>query len=73
MDLPEVVGRQFGCMHKEEHNLMLPKDAHPFRHMGLSETLFWGPYNKDPILFMVLYYGPLFSETPACSSLRGLS
>ena len=27
-------------------------------------TLFWGPYNKDPTKFRVLYQGPLFSETP---------
>ena len=25
MDLREVMGRYFGCMHKEEHNLKLPK------------------------------------------------
>ena len=33
MDPPEAIGRYFGCMHREEHDLMLPKDAHPFRHV----------------------------------------
>ena len=35
------------------------------RYIGISEKkgyLIWGPYNKDPA--MVLYQGPLFSETP---------
>ena len=39
MDLPEVIGRYFGCMHKEEHNLTLPKEAHPFRHVFEPEPL----------------------------------
>ena len=29
---------------------------------GKKGYLIWGPYNKDPT--MVLYSGPLFSETP---------
>ena len=33
MDQPEAIGRYFGCMHKEERNILLPKDAHPFRHV----------------------------------------
>ena len=33
MDPPEDIGRYFGCMHRHEHGLMLPKDAHPFRHV----------------------------------------
>ena len=33
MDQPEAIGRYFGCMHKEEYNLLLPKDAHPFHHV----------------------------------------
>ena len=33
MDPPEAIGRYFGCMHREEQGLMLPKDAHPFRHV----------------------------------------
>ena len=35
-------------------------------------TLFGGPYNKDPtkvLLFGVLDWGPLFSETPKCKRL----
>ena len=31
MDSPETIGRYFGCMHKQEHNIMLPKDAHQRR------------------------------------------
>ena len=33
MDQPEPIGRYFGCMHKEEYNLSLPRDAHPFHHV----------------------------------------
>ena len=33
MDQPEAIGRYFGCMHKEEFNLVLPKDEHPFHHV----------------------------------------
>ena len=33
MDLPEAIGRYFGCMRKEEDSLMLPNDVHPFRHV----------------------------------------
>ena len=30
IDEPEPYDRYFGCMHKEFHNLRLPKEAHPF-------------------------------------------
>ena len=33
MGPPEAIGRYFGCMRREEHGLMLPKDADPFRHV----------------------------------------
>ena len=38
MDPPEDIGRYFGCMHRHEHGLMLPKDAHPFRHVFEPES-----------------------------------
>ena len=38
MDPPEDIGRYFCCMHRHEHGLMLPKDAHPFRHVFEPES-----------------------------------
>ena len=35
---PETIGRYFGCMHKEVHNIMLPKDAHPFDMCSSPKT-----------------------------------
>ena len=32
--------------------------------LKIRDTIFWGPYNKILLLFRVLYWGPLFSETP---------
>eukprot|EP00439_Symbiodinium_sp_Y106_P079167 s520_g17.t2 len=47
MDQPETIGRYFGCMHKEEHNIMLPKDAHPFRHVFEPENKNATPARKE--------------------------
>ena len=47
MDSPDTVGRYFGCMHKEDHNIMLPKDAHPFRHVFEPESKNATPARKD--------------------------
>ena len=47
MDSPEAIGRYFGCMHKEEHNIMLPKDAHPFRHVLEPENKSATPARKE--------------------------
>ena len=47
MDSPKANGRYFGCMHKEEHNIMLPKDAHPFRHVFEPESKNATPARKE--------------------------
>ena len=47
MDSPETIGRYFGCMHKQEHNIMLPRDAHPFRHVFEPENKNATPARKE--------------------------
>ena len=50
MDPPEDIGRYFGCMHRHEHGLMLPKDAHPFRHVFEPETKTATPQPEPKII-----------------------